>query len=472
MILLQYDSDNLPYEKVGKNDPVCIADEVPFDIPDSWEWVRLSSVVYNHGQMKPEEDFCYIDIGSVDNQHQKLSAEETIISPEKAPSRARKIICKGDIIYSTVRPYLHNMCIIDRSFSKMPIASTGFAVLICHADFYNEFLFYYLMSPDFDSYANNVENSKGVAYPAINDTRLYKALIPLPPVNEQHRIVDKIKSVLPEIEKYDLVETELSNMNRDFPENLKRSILQWAVQGRLVPQDPSDEPAEVLLERIRVEKQRLVKEGKIKKDKHESIIFRRDNSHYEKLDGVDRCIDDDLPFNVPKNWCWCRLRSIANVVSARRVHQSDWRAEGVPFYRAREIGKLADNGFVDNELYISEDLYTAFSTSGIPRPGDLMVTAVGTLGKTYIVQENDRFYYKDASVICFENYGNVDAQYLKLVMGTPYMEEQITQNSSGTTVGTITIVKANEYLIPVPPLAEQKRIVKHFNTLKAYVHNL
>lgn len=187
---------------------------------------------------------------------------------------------------------------------------------------------------------------------------------------------------------------------------------------------------------------------------------------------MDRCIDDDLPFNVPKNWCWCRLRSIANVVSARRVHQSDWRAEGVPFYRAREIGKLADNGFVDNELYISEDLYTAFSTSGIPRPGDLMVTAVGTLGKTYIVQENDRFYYKDASVICFENYGNVDAQYLKLVMGTPYMEEQITQNSSGTTVGTITIVKANEYLIPVPPLAEQKRIVKHFNTLKAYVHNL
>ena len=172
-------ADNLPYEKVGKNEPVCIADEVPFDIPDSWEWVRLSSVVYNHGQTKPEEDFCYIDIGSIDNQHQKLSTVETIIPPEKAPSRARKIICKGDIIYSTVRPYLHNMCIIDRNFSKMPIASTGFAVFTCHADFYNEFLFYYLMSPDFDSYANNVENSKGVAYPAINDTRLYKALIPL-----------------------------------------------------------------------------------------------------------------------------------------------------------------------------------------------------------------------------------------------------------------------------------------------------
>ena len=462
----------MPYEKVGKNEPVCIADEVPFDIPDSWEWVRLGMLTYNHGQTTPTTEFSYIDIGSIDNQNQKLNVDENIIPSEKAPSRARKIVEYGDILYSTVRPYLHNMCIVDRAFSKMPIASTGFAVLTCHAEYVNEFLFYYMMAPDFDNYANNTDNAKGVAYPAINDTRLYQALIPVPPVAEQLRIISAFKSILPYIDDYRNAETQLSDLNSSFPERLKKSILQWAVQGKLVPQDPSDEPAEALLERIRVEKQRLIKEGKIKKDKHESVIFRRDNSYYEKLDGVERCIDDDLPFNVPKNWCWCRLRSIANVVSARRVHQSDWRTEGVPFYRAREIGKLADNGFVDNELYISEDLYTAFSTSGVPRPGDLMVTAVGTLGKTYIVQENDRFYYKDASVICFENYGNVDAQYLKLVMETPYMEEQITQNSSGTTVGTITIMKANEFLIPVPPLTEQKRIVKHFNTLKAYVHNL
>ena len=111
------------------------------------------------------------------------------------------------------------------------------------------------------------------------------------------------------------------------------------------------------------------------------------------------CIDDELPFEIPENWCWCRLKSIVNVVSARRVHQSDWRSEGVPFYRAREIGKLADTGSVNNELFITEAQYTEFSSSGVPHPGDLMVTAVGTLGKTYIVKDGDRFYYKDASVI-------------------------------------------------------------------------
>lgn len=184
------------------------------------------------------------------------------------------------------------------------------------------------------------------------------------------------------------------------------------------------------------------------------------------------CIDDELPFEIPENWCWCRLKSIVNVVSARRVHQSDWRSEGVPFYRAREIGKLADTGSVDNELFITEAQYTEFSSSGVPHPGDLMVTAVGTLGKTYIVKDGDRFYYKDASVICFENFGKINPAYLKLLMYSPYMEEQIKQNSAGTTVGTITIVKANEYLIPLPPLMEQQRIVDQTERLQIHIDKL
>ena len=187
---------------------------------------------------------------------------------------------------------------------------------------------------------------------------------------------------------------------------------------------------------------------------------------------MERCIDDELPFEIPENWHWCRLKSIVNVVSARRVHQSDWRSEGVPFYRAREIGKLADTGSVDNELYITEALYTEFSSSGVPHPGDLMVTAVGTLGKTYIVKDSDRFYYKDASVICFENFGQINPAYLKLLMYSPYMEEQIKQNSAGTTVGTITIVKANEYLIPLPPLMEQQRIVDQAERLQIQIDKL
>ena len=176
--------------------PPIAEDEIPFDIPDSWVWVRLGNLVYNHGQITPQTDFCYIDIGSIDNKKQILSEQETIITAVKAPSRARKIVKVGDILYATVRPYLHNMCIIDREFSHIPIASTGFAVMACYQGLFNRYLFAFLLSPDFDNYVNSSENSKGVAYPAINDTRLYNALVPLPPLAEQHRIVAKCNKLI------------------------------------------------------------------------------------------------------------------------------------------------------------------------------------------------------------------------------------------------------------------------------------
>ena len=190
--------DNCYYEKVGANEPVRL-NNLPFDIPDSWCWARLKDVTFNHGQKIPNATFSYIDIGSIDNVKQKLSAKENIIEPEKAPSRARKIVERGDVLYATVRPYLHNMCIVDKDFSHEPIASTGFAVLAVKRGIKNTFLFYYMLSSIFDQYANSSENSKGVAYPAINDEKLYKALIPIPPQNEQQNIcklIDKCFNVL------------------------------------------------------------------------------------------------------------------------------------------------------------------------------------------------------------------------------------------------------------------------------------
>ena len=455
-------ADNTPYEKIG-DEVRSLADEVPFDIPDSWEWVRLGSIVYNRGQITPSTDFCYIDIGSIDNKNQKLNPTDTVIAPDKAPSRARKLVDKGDVLYSTVRPYLHNMCIVDRDFSCIPIASTGFAVLTCHAELCNKFLLYYMMSPDFDAYANNTDNAKGVAYPAINDDRLYKALIPIPPLGEQFRIVSAIESVDASIRDYGVKEEALRALNGSFPESLKKSILQEAVQGKLVPQDPSDEPAEALLERIRVEKQRLIKESKIKKDKHESIIFRRDNSHYEKRGPDEVCIDDALPFEIPENWTWARLSS-ACVSIADGDHQPPPQVQdGIPFL---VISNVSD-GRVDfsDTRYVPKEYFDSLAEVRIPQCGDLLFTVTGSYGIVIPVQTERKFCFQRH--IALIKFSCLSPDFMKLWLSSPLVYEQCRRAATGTAQKTVGLASLKDLLIPIPPLNEQKRIVQKLNTLLA-----
>ena len=467
-------ADNTPYEKIG-DEVRSLADEVPFDIPDSWEWVRIRSlgeIVRGSGikrnETVPQGCPC-VRYGELYTTYQtSFTAATSFISAEL--DEKCKHFSYGDVLMTLTGENKPDIAKAVAYLGANPVAAGGDLAFWTQHGMNPLFLSYIMASPYIIS--RKVALATGDIIVHISGDKLGTILLPVPPLAEQEKIVARIQNLELVIKDYAQKATMLQALEGTFPEALKKSILQEAVQGKLVPQDPSDEPAEALLERIRAEKRRLIKEGKIKKDKHESVIFRRDNSHYEKLDGVACCIDDELPFEIPENWCWCRLKSIVNVVSARRVHQSDWRSEGVPFYRAREIGKLADTGSVNNELFITEAQYTEFSSSGVPHPGDLMVTAVGTLGKTYIVKDGDRFYYKDASVICFENFGKINPAYLKLLMYSPYMEEQIKQNSAGTTVGTITIVKANEYLIPLPPLMEQQRIVDQTERLQIHIDKL
>ena len=449
----------MPYEKIGKNEPVCIADEVPFEIPESWEWVRLGKIVYNRGQMKPIDDFCYIDIGSIDNKNQKLNDEEFIVTADKAPSRARKIVAIGDILYSTVRPYLHNMCIVNRSFSHQPIASTGFAALTCHTGFYNKFLFYYLMSPDFDAYANSTDNAKGVAYPAINDTKLYRALIPVPPEEEQKRIIKRLKKVLPYVDTYSITYSETESLNNAFPDRIKKSILQYAVQGKLVPQNPSDEPASILLERIRAEKQRLIAEGKIKKDKHESVIFRRDNSHYEKLDGIERCIDDEIPFDIPNNWVWTRLRSIASVLGGKRIpagRHLTTENTGYVYIRVSDM----KNGWVSTEnlQYVPEDIFPSISKY-IINAEDIFITVAGTIGRVgKIPPEIDGANLtENADRLVFSI---LDQDWLILELQSSLVQAQIIEATTKVGQPKLAIARIENLLIALPPLTEQRRIVE------------
>ena len=268
-------------------------------------------------------------------------------------------------------------------------------------------------------------------------------MLPIPPFNEQREIAKKVSELFKDIHE---IENEKIIID-DLLKRTKAKILDMAIQGKLVPQNPDDEPASVLLERIRTEKEKLIKQGKIKRDKKESIIFKgEDNSYYD---------------GIPAGWTVCYLKELFDVCSAKRVRQSDWCTEGVPFYRAREIVKLSDNGFVDNELYISEKHYQQVKREyGIPQPGDLMVSAVGTIGKVYVVKDTDRFYYKDASVLCFENRkGLIDSQYAKYMLMSKFVQNQMKENSKGTTVDTITISAAMNYVCLIPPVNEQKRIV-------------
>ena len=259
---------------------------------------------------------------------------------------------------------------------------------------------------------------------------------------------------------------------------LRQKILDLAIRGKLVPQDPNEEPASVLLEKIRAEKQQMVKDGRLKtKDiKNDTIIFKGEDSlHYEKFqDGSVKCIEDEIPFELPEGWAWCRLNKLFHVCSAKRVRQSDWREEGVPFYRAREIVKLSDNGFVENELFISEEHYIRVKEEcGVPQSGDLMVSGVGTIGKIYIVNETDCFYYKDASVLCFENRtGIVNPEFARILLESSFLQAQMKDNSKGTTVDTITISAAMNYLCLLPPLKEQENIVQAVKNACIYAEEI
>ena len=268
--------------------------------------------------------------------------------------------------------------------------------------------------------------------------------------------------------KYGDKESELSHLNSTFPESLKKSILQQVVQGKLVPQDPADEPASVLLERIRAEKRRLVKEGKIKKDKHESVIFRRDNSHYELVDGVERCIDEEIPFEIPKNWIWVRFSNIAVFENGDRSSkypvESDYVPDGIPFFGAKDMGKK----FMEysSVRFIRQQKFDELG-NGKLQNGDFVCLLRGNVGKTRIFQENEMyqtgFICAQMMIIrCIESHTQ---KYLYEVISSPFYNCSVESKITGTAVRQLPAKDVANFLIPLPPLNEQYRIVEKIQEL-------
>lgn len=178
--------------------------------------------------------------------------------------------------------------------------------------------------------------------------------------------------------------------------------------------------------------------------------------------------DVEQPYQVPENWCWVYINAGFNVTSSKRVHKSDWLAEGIPFYRTRELVKLSEYGYVNNELFISQELYDEFKREyGIPHPDDLLISGVGTIGIPYIVKDEMPFYFKDGNIIWFQNKGLFLAKFVYFLYKSTFMNNQIHAMSAGTTVDTYTIINATKTVLPLPPLAEQQRIVDRIESLFA-----
>ena len=438
--------------KKEKSLPEISDDDIPFDIPENWKWCRLQDIAikitdgtHHSPPNGPSGDYMYVSAKNI---------KDSGISIENMTYVTKDV---HEEIYSRCNPEFGDVLLIKDGATagvvtvnniKEPFSMlSSVALLKVDSEFVDAWYLAYSLRSDL-LYSIVREIMKGTGIPRITLKQIYPLCIPLPPLSEQKRIVARVDEFMARIDEMEKTEKNIKALYDAFPKDMKVSLLQVAIQGKLTEQLASDGDAEELYQDILKEKQKLIKEGKIKKEKPLSEIT-----------------EDEIPFDIPENWKWIKFGDVVNIVSARRVHQSDWKSSGIPFYRAREIAKLAINGHVDNDLFISKELYSKFSVSGVPQPGDLMVTAVGTLGKTYIVQPSDVFYYKDASVICLENRFGMDSQYLKYIMESDMLWQQITSNSAGTTVATLTMERMIKYVIPLPPLAEQKRIVEKLDQL-------
>ena len=463
----------MPYEKIGKNDPVCIADEVPFEIPESWEWVRLKDITIK--EIKRGKSPTYANSGNVLVFAQKCNTKAGNIDLSLTKHLDLKVFTKypdeeymrdNDIVInSTGNGTLGRIGVFhdsDRIDDCIIVPDSHVTTVRVNAALISDYIYYALTY--YQPYLE--KNCSG----STNQTELKPAVIanlfiPVPPYAEQRRIVQKLSDVLPLVMVYNGKETALETYNNDFPSQLKKSILQYAVQGKLVPQDSADEPAGVLLERIRAEKEQLIKSGKIKRDKHESVIFRRDNSYYERVNGIERCIDDEIPFEIPESWRWTRWGTVATSI------QYGYNAPAKQCGRIRmvRISDIHENlvtwttvPFCDiDELDISTYLL---------QPNDILFARTGgTVGKSFLVRDVPYEAIYAGYLIRTRYSALLCPQYLKYFMESPLYWQQLKTGTTATAQPNCNGQTLSNMLLPLPPAKEQYRIVEKINRAFAKV---
>lgn len=485
-------------------------EEVPYELPQGWEWVKIRDICHDWGQKIPVALFTYIDVGAIDNKLGAISSNTQLLDASEAPSRARKIVKPGTVIYSTVRPYLLNIAIVEKEYDPEPIASTAFAILHPFASVSARFIYHYLRSPAFIRYVESTQ--KGVAYPAINDGDFFSGLFPLPPLPEQHRIVARIdqlmarcdaleklrkereekrlavhaaaikqlldpslcafapsreensstlRAFVPSCEPFAFLDQhfgELYTVKENVAE-LRKAILQLAVMGRLVEQDPNDPPASELLKEIEAEKQRLVKAGKIKKPKPLPPIK-----------------PAEVPYELPLGWEWVRLGDLS------LSSDSGWSPQCLPEQRLQgQWGVLKVSAVSWGKFNPDEN--KALPSDKVPRPecevkaGDFLLSRANTddlVARSVIVDETPAMLMMSDKIVRFRLSPYISKHYVNVVNGVDFSRTYYISNASGTSSSMKNVSRKvmSELPVPLPPINEQHRIVARIDQLMALCDTL
>ena len=451
------------YEKfLATGEVKCIDDEIPFEIPNGWEWERIGNI-FNHTSGKQQSSSnksggtpqkfittsnLYWGYFVLDNVKVMNFTEDEIKSC--SATKGDLLVCEGGAGYgrSAIWNYDYDICLQNHVHRLRPLVDG-----ICEYVFY----FMYLQKE-----SNNLA-SVGTAMPGLSANKLKSLLIPLPPTAVKNDITDILKKVFPIVEKYDKVQEKLNLLNSSLYDALKKSILQEAIQGRLVPQFVDEGTAQELLEQIRQEKQKLVKEGKLKKSAlTDSVIYKGDdNKYFEKIGTIEKDITDEIPFEIPNSWCWIRLNNLCNITNGftpLRTEPKFWENGNINWFTVEDIRKQGEYIYQTTQK-ITE---LAVSKDRIVRAGSVLLCCTASVGQCAMTMipttTNQQF---NALTIKEEYRCLVNDEFLYLFVKTlaPILHDL----AGKTTFEFISVKKVGNILVPIPPVLEQCRICKVTN---------
>ena len=400
------------------------------------------------------EHFDYIDIDAIDNKAHKVNAVKHLLVKD-APSRASRKVEDGSVLFSLVRPYLENIAYINEQLSHC-IASTGFYVCNSNGILNSKYMFVLMTS----NYVIDGLNKfmKGDNSPSIRKEDIENFFFPVPPLFEQQRIVEKITFAISIMERLYIKKNDLQKEVIA----VKSKILDLAIRGKLVPQDPNDEPASVLLERIQAEKEELIKQGKIKRDKKESVIFKGDdNSYYQ---------------NLPSNWIKIRLSTISEIITkgtTPRGGKVAYSQSGIGFLRAENIAGY-DKLDLSNLNYIDEESHNNYLKRSILKENDILITIAGTLGRTAIVPQQALPLNTNQAVAIVRLVNNklINVKYLVYALNSPIIKSDLLAKSVDMAIPNLSLENIADCNISLPPLTEQKRIVDEIEKIFAILDDI